>query len=613
MALVTEAYRCRPTPAGLILRNDLRKQYRDQIVLAKRAACDKYIADHHRAPAAIWRIIGGVRGSVGAYAPSSVSAEGMNDFFVTAPATLAHSTGSSTDPINSFKFPPTLSSDQFKFTEVSQIRIRDAIRAINNGKSCDYYGLNAVMIKKVTDLVTAPLTKLFNSCIRMSIYPNAFKIACVTPIYKKGDTDDPSNYRPVSILPVLSKIFEYIFKQQLSEHLNLGNILSHVQHGFRAGRSTSTALTEFVGHVVDSFENGHYCSVSLLDLTKAFDCVPHDLLIRKLNHYSFSPGACAILKSYLCDRWQCVRHNGDTSSTKQLLTGVPQESILGPIWFLIYFNDLPANLDDGHALLYADDTTLFSDGAVLAEVERCHERLLSAAEEWFSANKLTLNLDKTENLLFTLRDGQSDREHCKFLGVHIDVGLTWHRHGDVLSGRLCSAVFAMRRLSESVSARVLRISYFALFHAHLSYGVLSWGHSSIVTRIFGIQRRAIRVLAGLGYRDDCRAAFSSLKILTLPSLYIYECLKYIITNLHLMQRHNDVHAHSTRHNNNLRQTHLRLSRSRTGTNYYGIKFYNVIDKNLTALPRKQFLSCIKSYLLEKSFFGTDEFLNDPPK
>ena len=160
--------------------------------------------------------------------------------------------------------------------------------------------------------------------------------------------------------------------------------------------------------------------------------------------------------------------------------------------------------------------------------------------------------------------------------------------------------------------KFLECHYISLFHSHLSYGVLSWGHSAIVKRVFGIQRRAIRVLARLDYREDCRDSFRNLKILTLPSLYIYECLRYVTANIDLMQRHNGVHDYATRNNNNLRQPQLRLSRSRNSTNFYGIKFYNIIGKDLISLPRIRFLSSIKEYLLKKAFFGVDEFMTDPP-
>ena len=170
----------------------------------------------------------------------------------------------------------------------------------------------------------------------------------------------------------------------------------------------------------------------------------------------------------------------------------------------------------------------------------------------------------------------------------------------------------MRRLAESVSVSMLRTAYFSLFHSHLSYCLIAWGHSAIVRRIFGIQRRAIRVLAKLGYRDDCREAYVDFNILTLPSLYIYECLKYITANINSMQRNNDVHAHATRNSTNLRQPHLRLSRSRNGTNYYGIQLYNVIDAKLLELPNKEFLSRLKLYLLKKAFYSIEEFLLNPP-
>ena len=514
------------------------------------------------------------------------------------------------DPFSIARFVPTLGT-YFEFCTLSQMEVSSAVDAIKMSRSFDYFGLNAMMIKHVKSLIVAPLTELFNTCIRTGNFPDVFKIANVTPIHKKGEINDPSNYRPISILPVFSKVFELLLKNQLVAFLENNNILNDNQHGFRAGRSTGSAIAAFVDRVVSCFEDGEYCSVMFLDLSRAFDCVCHELLIRKLYMYNVLPNSVKLLASYLSNRRQCVNYEKEKSAVGSLTSGVPQGSILGPVLFLLYINDFSNAPAVGDSLLYADDTTIFSRGNCMSDVLTVSETRVVAAKEWFDANGLTLNETKTEKLLFTLRRNDSGRQSTRFLGIHVDTELTWCAHGDALSAKLSSATFALRRLSESVSADVLRVAYFSLFQSRMTYGLLSWGHSAVLQRIFAIQRRAIRVVCGLGYRDDCRAAFVNLRVLTLPSLYIYECVRCVLGRRSSLTTHSSVHTHDTRHNNDIRGERLRLTRSRNGINYYGYKFFNAMDLRLRSWRVEPLLKHLKSHLLKNAFYGCDEYLSNP--
>ena len=164
----------------------------------------------------------------------------------------------------------------------------------------------------------------------------------------------------------------------------------------------------------------------------------------------------------------------------------------------------------------------------------------------------------------------------KFLGVHIDPKARWGAHIDALALKLNKNLYLLRRLAENISQTVLRTAYFAVFHAHLSYAVLVWGHASGAQRLFGLQRKAVRIVSGLGYRDDCRATFKELGILTLPSLYILENLLYVKGNAHLFSAHRDVHAYPTRNKDNLMPIYWLLKRCQNGPGYWAVKFFNVL-------------------------------------
>ena len=213
-------------------------------------------------------------------------------------------------------------------------------------------------------------------------------------------------------------------------------------------------------------------------------------------------------------------------------------------------------------------------------------------------------------MTFALRRNECHGQSVKFLGINIDAGLTWHAHGDKLSGKLSSAIFVLRTLSGSVSEHTLRIAYYSIFQSHLLYGLLAWGHSSVVAKIFGLQRRAVRVVAGLGYRSECRQAFIRNKILTLPCLYILETVKYVTSNFD-DYRNSGEHGYDTRNATQIRHKWLRLTRSRNGINYYGVKLYNAIDERQKELSSKTLLNRLKTYLIGKAFYSIDEFLLDP--
>ena len=216
-------------------------------------------------------------------------------------------------------------------------------------------------------------------------------------------------------------------------------------------------------------------------------------------------------------------------------------------------------------------------------------------------------------LLLTLtpdpRVVSEEREIIRFLGVMIDGKLTWEAHAQSVARKLARVVYFLRVLRESVSLEYLRVAYFSFFHSVMSYAVFCWGHSGHSGKVFAMQRRCIRLLGGLGYRDDCRDHFRSLEILTLPSVYILECLNYARSSADTFVTSQSVHSYNTRINEQYRQPFLRLQKSRNGSNYWSLKFYNALPAAVRCYSREKFKDVMKKFLLKNCIYSYDDFLN----
>lgn len=611
LGLLYSAYKCNRTEANLATYKHYRNKYKRSIREAKVAANDSYISRSNVTSRAVWGLINAHRACSAGQKPVNIDPNELNSAFVgVADEVAGRLPQSDLDPLQFLNLPQI--AGEFHFKEATFNDIRDIIYSLKKSNCADIYGFNITLLRKVSEIVLIPLTKLINQCVRVGIFPDSLKVASIIPIYKKGDRSDPLNYRPISILPIISKVIEKFLTIQIVEYFEMEHLLTSSQYGFRPGRSTQDAILDYVDQTLSCFENKRYSAAVFCDLTKAFDCVSHYILIEKLRAYGFGRPALDLMSSYLSGRSQMVKLKDCRSGMLPVLSGVPQGSVLGPVLFLAYINDMDRSLTDSHAILYADDTTLMiscdSPGDAL---DRGNE-LLSRAELWFTANKLALNRTKTSTLVSALGDMSGVGDNCpvKFLGVHLDSDLSWRSHGDNLANSLTSICYALRQLANRVSTAVLRTAYFALFHSRLSYALLAWGHSAIRHRVFGLQRRAIRIVGGVSYRSECRDLFRSLNILTLPSEYALQCIMHVKLHMDRYETHMFRHNHDTRYKDYLVKPFTRLSRGQTGTSFFGVELFNSLPCEIKSLPMKPFKRRIAAYLVRGAFYSFEEIASD---
>lgn len=512
----------------------------------------------------------------------------------------------------------------FEFTTVYYKDIINAFKTIDVKKTMDLWGLSVKTVSGIIDVIAPYLAIVFNSCVASGVFPDLMKHSKVIPLFKSGDASDPTNFRPISILPTLSKVFEKLMLNQLLVHFERHSLLHKNQFGFTKGRSTTDAGVELLKNIYTAWENSQDALGVFCDLSKAFDCVNHDTLVRKLHHYGVRSKASELLTSYLSNRIQKVDINGKRSSGARVTMGVPQGSILGPFLFLIYINDLPYFVKESHdTVLFADDTSfIFKLNRQNTNFDEVNNAL-SKVVDWFNINNLLLNENKTKLIKFCTPNVKRVEtkvqingvalepvESTIFLGLMLDSKLQWGPHIERLSGKLSSAAYAVKTIRRLTDVDTARIVYFSYFHSIMSYGILLWGNAADINSIFILQKRAVRAIYKLGPRVSLKEKFKEINILTVASQYIFENLMYVRKNVTKFSEKRDIHNVNTRHKHNLVVHSTRLHRISNSFMGQCIRFYNKLPNNIRELPINKFKTFIKTKLYAKGYYKISDYLSD---
>lgn len=490
------------------------------------------------------------------------SLNAVNSFFVSVGNTLANKiltklnttdnelaikARSSSAHIQSMCFMPT--------DEIEMIKI---ITELKDSSSLGSDGLATKIIRKLKNTIALPLSHICNLSYESGIFPNSFKKALITPIFKSGDKKLPTNYRPISILPALSKVLEKSVNKRLYQYIEKNQLLADNQYGFRTNRSTEDAVLKLTSLITSFLDNGEKCIGVFLDLQKAFDTVSVPILLTRLENIGIRGNQWQWFNDYLNNRSQSVRLGTHISDDGTNIYGIPQGSSLSATLFIIYINELcKMQLDGAELIMFADDTAIIFHGDTWQNTHNITEIGIAKVTSWLEDNLLSLNISKTKYLCFSKTAALSpdssfniiihtypcnrhiaptspcscttlDRTTTiKYLGIHLDQHLRWDTQIKLISARVRKLIYIFKNLRQVAGIKLVLQVYKAMCESIITYCICCWGNAAKTKLIEAerAQRVVLKVALKLPYRYPTTQVYEKSKTLSIRKLFIYQCLR----------------------------------------------------------------------------------------
>lgn len=463
--------------------------------------------------------------------------------------------------------------------------------------------INVSFLKTNIDFFAEFLSDKVNEVFLSGEFPDSLKIASVVPVFKGGDSTNCGNYRPISILPIFSKVFEICIKTRLLTHLENTKFLDPGQFGFLKGSSTVAAISEVVDVIVSNLNSSLKTSSLFVDLRKAFDSASHKSFEGVFAEAGISGVAKKLMLSYLSNRKQQVKVNDSRSSFLSIKLGVAQGSILGPILFLMYINGVFSLKLKGKAFLYADDLALVYGKKNFGKLKRAMKHDIRMLKDWLATRNLQINSDKTKFIIFTPKNLNVSEifseivvdcltitsvDSYEYLGLVIDKNLRWKLHIESVCKKVIPYIGAIKRIKRFLKPYALLKLYYAFIQSNLLYGISIWGNSAgcHLRLLQSLQNKVVRYVLGLPHRFPSEELYSE-TLMNVRQLFCFhsvlfifkakngltKCNKSLMTNLQITGR-------NTRSSTNLRLPNYTRNYSQSTLFYKGINLYNDLPQSL---------------------------------
>lgn len=517
----------------------------------------------------------------------------------------------------------------FKFKPETREKIEQLINRIKPNVATGQDGLSARLIKEAATVISEDLREMVNLSYETKTFPDQLKIATVKALHKKGENNNPAQYRPISILTIISKVFERSAVDQLVDYYNSNNLLNPRQHAYRKFHSTITSLFELIETIKSHIDNGNLVAIAALDLSKAFDSLAHNLILNKLDKMGLNETATAWIHSYLCNRKQLVKFGDIKSNVEKVESGVPQGSILGPLLFITCTNDISEELAEYDIFSYADDMQIVVKGKSVKNLGKQLETAIKKANEYYNKNSLLCNPTKTEVMLMGTKmrlsncqqlevevsNGEETKilvgeKSLKLLGMHIDQSLDWNKNTSAIKKRATNNIRNLYKVNQLIPLKARRTLYTSLVTPHFSYGDTIWNNCGAANRnkLQLAQNYAAKSMLGISKYSSSSQALKKLELLPLNEKRNINIAVQVkkslvgkspgnINQLYVNQLSKENSRAATKGDLNLPKH--RLQQYQQGPFYTSIKTWNSIPPELRANDLTNFKIKLQSFKTKK--------------